>query len=71
MRALVAQSASGVGAGSSRVGSRGVGSTCTVGADSGFAGAPETLGFTAPAAGRYVLGVDAAQGGGAFSLSVQ
>ena len=44
---------------------------CLAGVDAAFAGGPETLSFTAPAAGTYRIVVDGAAGGGTYTLQVR
>lgn len=47
------------------------GASCLAGADAGLKGETETLSFTAPADGTYLLVVDGASGGGPFQMEVQ
>lgn len=47
------------------------GAQCLAGADAAFAGGPESVTFTAPSAGRYLLVIDGAAGGGTYSLRVE
>lgn len=44
---------------------------CLAGVDAAYAGGPETLAFTAPAAGTYRLVVDGVAAGGPYTLEVQ